>query len=269
MNNLLQELAPISSQAWEEINEEAKRTLKTYLAARRLMDFSGPKGFSYSAVSLGRNQSLKGAPQSGVEAKVRQVRPLVELRTPFKLSREELDAIERGAKDADLDPLKKAAEAIALAEDKAVFHGYAQGDINGIFKDSKDNALKLSTNYEKYPQVVAQALNLLLKNGVTGPYAIALGPQCYTGLTQTVSHGGYPIISHVRKVVEGPLIWAPAINGAVVLSTRGGDFELVVGQDFSIGYSGHTDTSVQLYFQETMTFLNHSPEAAVPMNYSK
>lgn len=269
MNNLLQELAPISAQAWEEINNEAKETLKTYLAARRLMDFTGPVGFTHGAVSLGRNQALKGAPQRGVEARVRQVRPLLEFRVPFKLSREELDAIERGAKDADLDPLKKAAESIALNEDKAIFHGYPQGDINGIFKDSKDNTLKLTNNFEKYPQVVAEALNLLSKNGVQGPYAIALGPQCYTGLTQTVSKGGYPIISHVRKVLEGPLIWAPAINGAVVMSTRGGDFELVVGQDFSIGYHSHSGNTVELYLQESMTFLAHGPEAAVPMSYGK
>jgi uncharacterized linocin/CFP29 family protein len=32
-----------------------------------------------------------------------------------------------------------------------------------------------------------------------------------------------------------------------VLTTRGGDFELNLGQDVSIGYLSHTDSAVKLY----------------------
>ena len=63
--------------------------------------------------------------------------------------------------------------------------------------------------------------------------------------------------------MDGKIIWAPAIGGGVVLSTRGGDFELHIGQDISIGYLGHTDTAVRLYLQETFTFLPLTAEAAV------
>ena len=44
---------------------------------------------------------------------------------------------------------------------------------------------------------------------------------------------------------------------------RGGDFELTIGQDISIGYLSHSETTVRLYFQETMTFLLLTTEAAV------
>src|SRR5262245_13670904 len=106
MNDLRRELAPITSEAWEAIDDEAKKALKLILAARRIVDFTGPLGWSVSAVSLGRTGALSDSPNEGVEAGLREVQPLVEFRTPFELSRTELDSITRGAKDPDLNPVR-------------------------------------------------------------------------------------------------------------------------------------------------------------------
>lgn len=268
MDDLRRELAPLSDGAWEQIEEEAIKTLKRTLAARKLVDFVGPLGWSVSAVGLGRTEAVSIAPQPGVEAGLRKAKPLVEFFAPFTLDRQEMENIARGAKDADLQPLKDAARAIAMAEDRAVFHGYRAGQIEGISEAAAGATLSLTTDYLKYPAVVAEALNTLRNAGVDGPYAIALGPQCFTGLTTTTFAGGYPVIEHVRRLLDGPLVWAPAVSGAVVLSLRGGDFELTVGQDLSIGYLTHSDTTVQLYLQETFTFRALAPEAAVPLVYS-
>ena len=127
-------------------------------------------------------------------------------------------------------------------------------------------AASLTEDFQAYPDVVAEAVNRLRVTGVPGPYAIALGPRCYTGLTRTTK-GGYPVMEHVRRLLDGPLVWAPAADGAIVMSMRGGDFELSVGQDFSIGYLEHSATSVRLYLQESFTFRVHAPEAAVPLRY--
>lgn len=267
MNDLHRELAPISEEAWEQIDGEAKRTLKLTLAARRLVDFVGPLGWATSAVGLGRTETAAGLPRKDVQARLRWTQPLVEFRTPFQLARDELESIARGAKDADLQPVIEAARSAALAEDHAVFHGFAAGKISGIFEASADNALTLTEDYEKYPRVVAEARDKLQSLGVNGPYGIALGERCYTGLTQATS-GGYPVIKHVQRELTGPIVWAPAIDGAVLLSLRGDDFELIVGQDFSIGYLDHSGTEVQLYLQESFSFLVYSPEAAVPLVYA-
>src|SRR5688572_33494372 len=93
MSPLLRDLAPISAEAWGMIEEEAKRTLKLKLAARKLVDFNGPLGYEASAVGTGRIARLDEPPAERVEASVRKVQPLVELRVPFELSREELDAV--------------------------------------------------------------------------------------------------------------------------------------------------------------------------------
>ena len=267
MSHLHRHLAPISAEAWEQIEAEAKQTLKTTLAARKLVDFSGPKGWQKSAVSTGRVKAVDPAPREGVTAAVRKVLPLTELRAVFELSREELDAVDRGSANPDLDPVTAAAKQIALAEDHAVFHGYAAGKIAGICEVAPGGPIAITHNYEDYPVAVAQAITRLRNAGVDGPYAIALGPQCYTGLTDSTKNG-YPVIQHVRRLVDGPIVYAPAVDGAVVLSMRGGDFKITVGEDFSIGYLDHTAKTVTLYLEESFTFQVISPQAAVRLAYS-
>ena len=51
-----------------------------------------------------------------------------------------------------------------------------------------------------------------------------------------------------------------------MLTTRGGDFALHLGQDVSIGYASHTNAVVRLYLQETLTFLVLTTEAAVALS---
>jgi uncharacterized linocin/CFP29 family protein len=266
MNNLFRELAPIPAPAWQEIEKEAKRTLKTMLAARRIVDFVDPQGFATSAVGTGRTVPISAPPIGGVEAHLRQVQPLVEIRAPFELARSEIEAIDRGAKDPNLDAVIAAARKIAIAEDTAIFHGYPAASIRGICEAQAGAALSIGDDYEAYPTVVASALNKLRDTGVDGPYALALSERCYTGLTETAK-AGYPILERVRRIVEGPIVWAPGLKGAVVVSLRGGDFELVVGRDFSIGYLDHDAKRVRLYIEESFTFRLLSPQAAVPLAY--
>lgn len=267
MNNLRRELAPISDAAWTLIDQEATRVLKLKLAARKLVDFAGPSGPETGAVNTGRLDALKSGPVAGVDAARRRVLPLTELRATFELSRAELDAVERGGEDPALDSLIDAATRIAAAEDTAVFHGYAAAGIEGIDQASPHPAQAISSDFTAYPHRVAEAARLLRTAGIDGPYAVALGPRCYAGLTQATGPGGYPVLEVVKRVVDGPLIWAPAVNGAVVLSTRGGDFQLTVGRDLSIGYLGHSDQVVRLYLTESMTFRVLTPEAAVALVY--
>jgi uncharacterized linocin/CFP29 family protein len=266
MNDLLRDLAPISEAAWTEVEKEARRTLTRLLAARKLVDFVGPQGWTVSAISNGRTKTLAAAPEPGVEARLRRVQPLVELHIPFELDRRELEGVDRGARDPDLTPLRKAARAAALAEDRTVFHGFAEAYIEGIFQAAADRTLTIGGDYADYPGLVAEATQRLRSEGVEGPYGIALGPRCYTGLTRTTV-GGYPVIDHVRRLLKGPIVSAPGVTGAAVLSLRGGDFELTVGRDLSIGYLDHDAATVRLSLQQSFTFQVLSPEAAVPLSY--
>jgi len=267
MNHLHRELAPITPNGWAEIEEEASQTLKRMLAGRKLFDFNGPHGWDRAAVNLGRVKPLSDAPESSARVRQRVVQPLIESRVPFEMDRDELEAAARGAPDIDLDAVADAARRAATMEDGALFNGYPEAGIDGVMQVSEHERLTISNDYSRYPGLVAEATNMLRSAGVDGPYAIALGPECYTELTRTTEQG-YPVMEHVRRILKGPIVWAPAVDGAVVLSMRGGDFDLHVGQDFSIGYSHHTESTVTLYIQSSFTSLIFGPEAAVPLRHA-
>ena len=261
MNNLHRELAPVSDKAWAQIEEEASRTLKRHLAARRVVDVLGPKGLELSAVGTGRLHQIQ-PPGDGVQAAQREAQALVELRVPFELARRAIDDVELGATDSDWSPVKEAARKIAFAEDRSVFDGYAAAGIGGVRQGSSNPPLTLPSNVRGYPGVVAQAVSQLRLAGVNGPYSVLLGAEAYTAVSGG-SDEGYPVLRHIQRLVDGEIVWAPAIKGGFVLTTRGGDFQLNIGQDISIGYSSHSRTIVELYLQETFTFRLLTTEAAV------
>jgi uncharacterized linocin/CFP29 family protein len=266
MNNLHRELAPISYAAWTQIEEEAARTLKRHLAGRRVVDVQEPGGVALAAAGTGHLLGIS-APGEGIIARQREVRPLVELRVPFELDRDAIDDVERGAKDSDWQPAKDAARQIAFTEDRAIFEGYSAAGIEGIRQGTSNPPMTLPADVRAYPEAIAQALSQLRLVGVNGPYSVLLSADAYTGVSETSDYG-YPVIEHIRRLVSGEIIWAPAIPGAFVLSTRGGDFDLHIGQDFAIGYLSHTDATVRLYLQETFTFLLLTREAAVALSPS-
>lgn len=263
MNNLHRKLAPISSAAWAQIDEEASRTLKRYLAARRVVDVSTPHGSSFAAVGTGYVEKIE-SPTEGVQAVRRLAQPLVQLRVPFLLSREAIDSVERGSEDADWDPLKEAARVIAHAEDHAVFDGYAAATIGGIRPGASNPAVKLPTAAKDYPAAIASAVNTLRLAGVNGPYRLVLGTDAFT-LANSGNEEGYPVLQHILRLIEGEIVWSPAIVGGVVVTTRGGDFALDLGEDLSIGYLSHNATHVELYLQESFTFRLLTTEAAVAL----
>jgi uncharacterized linocin/CFP29 family protein len=265
MNHLLRSVAPISDSGWTQLDEEARTRLSPALAARKLVDFSGPHGWEHSATNLGRSDPLAGVERcEGVGARRRRVLPLIELRAGFELSRAQLSDLDRGADDTDLTPLDAAAHQIATAENVAVFHGWG-GAVVGISAVSPHEPAALGDDTGAYPRHVAAAVERLLSSGVTGPYGLALGPGLYRRVIETAEHGGYPLLRHLREILEGPIVWAPGVDGAVVLSLRGGDFVLESGQDLSIGYDSHDGELVRLYLEESFSFHVATPEAAVPL----
>jgi uncharacterized linocin/CFP29 family protein len=262
---LNRDLAPLSTRAWKGIETEAQEVLKLHLAARRLFDFVGPLGWEHSAVDLGRIEALEGASPSGALVRKRLVRPLIEVRVPFELARDEVDRIDRGASSIDLDPLRDAARMFAAAEDTALFEGYADAGIPGLLTDAENEGIELPEDVRELPDVVSSALERLRQAGVSGPYAVALGPSVYSALDRTLGEGGYPVKKHIQRLIDGPLVWAPSLAGGVVVSLRGGDFELICGRDASIGYLSHDEKTIRLYLEESFTAELNGPEATIPL----
>jgi uncharacterized linocin/CFP29 family protein len=265
MNNLHRDLAPISDAAWTDIEAEARRTFTRNVAGRRVVDVIGPSGQTLSAVGTGHLTPLE-APAAGVIARSRKVQPMVEFRVPFVIGRQDVDDVERGAKDSDWQPVKDAATQIAFAEDRAVFDGFAAAGIIGVRANSSNPTQALPAEVRDYPTAVSQAISALRLAGVEGPYCLLLSADAYTAVAETTDHG-YPIREHIARVIgDGQIIWAPAIAGGFLLSTRGGDYELHLGQDLSIGYLSHDADTITLYLQESLTSIVQTSEASVILN---
>ena len=267
MNNLHRELAPVSDAAWASIEDEARRTFALHAAARRVVDVSGPEGATLAGVGTGHLTPID-PPGDGITAGLRSWRPAVQLRVPFTLDRAEVDAVERGALDADWRPVKDAAKLIAFAEDRAVFDGYPAAQITGIRQVSSNPALALPSEVRDYPDVISGALSALRLAGVAGPYSLLLSADAYTSVSETSDHG-YPVRDHLARLVDGAIIWAPALDGALVVSCRGGDHEFRLGEDLSIGYLSHDAERVRLYFQESFTFAVYTAEASVSITAAR
>ncbi len=261
MNNLHRSLAPISDAAWSEIEHDARRTFTTHLAGRRVVDTIGPAGSDLAAVGTGHLGEVSN--DDGVLIRRRDVQPLMELRVPFTVSRQAVDGVERGSHDSDWDPVKEAAKKIAFAEDAAVFAGNAGVGIVGIGPFSSNPPLEIPSEKSKINDTVAQALTTLRLAGVDGPYSLVMSADLYTVVSEVTDHG-YPIRTQLARLLgDGEMVWAPGIEGACLVSTRGGDYELHLGQDLSIGYLSHDADTVELYLQESFTFLPLTTEASV------
>jgi uncharacterized linocin/CFP29 family protein len=267
-NHLLRDHAPIPDRAWKAIDEEARERLTPLLAARRLVDWVGPGGWRHDAMSLGRTDILEAPPVGLTEADVvvrsRRVLPLSEYRVPFTVSRAEIDDLQRGSRDPDLDDLARAARVAAELENRTVLNGWPAAGIVGVAEASPHPPGSLGDDCTAYPGIVAVAVDQLRRSGIEGPYALAIDPERYTAIVSTTEHGGYPVMGHLDRVLEsGSVVRTPGLAGAIVVSQRGDDFLLDVGQDISIGYHHHDAEDVHLYLEESFTFLVAGADAAV------
>ncbi len=272
-NHLLRDNAPITEGAWKTVDAEAKERLTPLLAARRLADWVGPGGWRHDALSLGRTEALDGPPTgldpADMVVRRRRVLPLVEFRVPFTVARSEIDDIQRGRRDPGLDDLARAARVTAELENRAVLHGWPAAGIGGIAESSPYPVTELGDDCTRYPGIVAVAVDRLQQSGIGGPYALAISPDRYTDIVATAEHGGYPLMDHINRILgvdSQGIIRSLGLSGALVVSQRGDDFLLDVGQDISIGYSHHDADTVHLYLEESFTFLVAEPDAAISLS---
>ena len=261
MDLLKKSLAPITDEAWGEIDKQAGLTLKGNLSARGLVDFDGPHGWKLASVNLGRVSFDESGVIEGVQFGKREVQPLIEVRVPFSLSIRALDDASRGLKAPELGALIDACRKAAHFEEKAIYLGFEKGGIAGIFKASEHPPVKMKKDAATFEKSFEEAAIALQKAGIGGPYNLALGTALYQTLME--GEGCFPLKKRVEEIIGGGISWSPALKGGALISRRGGDFIMTVGQDFSIGYAGHAADKVHLFVTESFTFQVIEPKAAV------
>lgn len=269
MDILKRELAPIPAAAWAEIDAQATRSLKAILSARKVVDVSGPMGTDFPGVPEGRLDYPAGRTEKGLSFGIHKVHHLVETRIPFELDIDEMDNVVRGAKDIDLSNLEQAARDIALFEESVVYHGLAEANVKGLRICSGDDCLTIGARPESQLEAIAEGITQFTSRSVEGPYAFVVGPKLWSLMSAHLQ--GYPVKMQAENILGGPVVLSPYLSGkfedeAYMISTRGGDLELIIGQDLAVGYESHTSSAVKLYFTESFTFRILEPAAVIHYN---
>ncbi|MFP4461965.1 MAG: family 1 encapsulin nanocompartment shell protein [Thermotogota bacterium] len=260
MANLKRHIAPISQQAWDFIDEEARRILKLKLTARKVVDFVGPKGMDFAAVNTGRKIPIEDTPLEGVKYSKRQVLPMVEIEVPFNLKMDEIESLVRGAEDVETDSLIEAAEKIAKAENRAIFNGLSHANIKGILPISENDHIKVD---DDLVTPVAEGVKVLEDQGIEGPFNLIVGDKLRS-LLYKPNEKGYPAKRRLENLLEGSIIFAPDLEDkGLILPVNSEDFEFIVGQDVSVGYSHQEGNELVFFFIESFTFRVNAPEACV------
>ncbi|PRX29482.1 putative linocin/CFP29 family protein [Orenia metallireducens] len=261
MSNLKRSLAPITEEAWNFIDQEAKERLQVKLKGRKFVDFVGPKGIEFAAVNTGRRVALDNDAKEGVSYSKRHVLPLIELEVPFTMKIDEIESLVRGAEDVDTDSLAEAVKKLSQAENNAIFYGLAEGEIAGILDKSPYDLINIGE--EGLVSAVAEGVQNLIKEDVEGPYALLLGPELYS-LLYKLDDKGYPIKKRLEEVLGGEVVPVPELaNKGLLISKRGEDFKLIVGQDISIGFKEQKGDEIEFFLTESFTFRVDAPEAAI------
>ncbi|MDY0244532.1 MAG: family 1 encapsulin nanocompartment shell protein [Sphaerochaeta sp.] len=258
MDMFKRELAPLSSEAWAEIENRAKEVLLSRLTARKVVNVNGPKGIDFTAISEGR---LTLVDDGDVKAGVYTAKPLTEARIRFSLNKWELDNLARGAKDIDFDTLDAAIEKLALFEERAIYDGYEKGGIKGLKESSEHKALTFGKESSDILASITEGLILLKKSYVHGPYSLIVGKEGWIALNKEAH--GQNLLERVERMLGSKVVYSPNIEGALLLPYDSEDLELTIGQDFALGYETHDTKEVTLFATESFTFRVLEPKAIV------
>ena len=272
MDILKRELAPIPAEAWTEIDEQSVRSLTAILSARKVIDVTGPMGTDFPGVPEGRLEFPKKQPKDGVTFGIHKVHHLVEMRIPFELSIVELDNVVRGAKDVDLSNLEDAAREIALFEEQVIYHGLPEANIRGLALCNEGECLTMGSKPEQLLEAIAEGITEFTGRSVEGPYAFVVGPKLWRLMSAHLQ--GYPVKMQAENILGGQVVLSPYLTGkfeneAFMLSQRGGDLEIILGQDMAVGYESHNAEAVKLYYTESFTSRIHEPAAVIHYNVVK
>lgn len=263
MDHLRRKLSPLTDAAWGVIEDEARRILETNLSGRRIVDVVGPLGWEQSAVNLGRVDQPEAAQgDAALRWGLRRVQPLIEVRAPFTVSLAEYDNLSRGARTVDLEAVTAAAHQVARFEEQAIYHGFPAGGVVGLQKACAHPSIAVGDDPATILEAVTRGLVVFHDAGVAGPHALVLGPAAYTRVLG--DNSATPIRQQLTKLLGSPPIYSPVLGATGILaSTRGGDFELTLGQDHAIGFERQVGDAVHLFLVASFTFRVLGPEALV------
>lgn len=249
MDFLKRELAPITANGWKEIEERAAAVLSKELSARKFIRVTGPLGRDVTSVTTGR---MDVKTKDDIKYGVYKVQPLIQSRICFPLSRWELDNIERGAKDVDYTSLDDGVRKAAKFEEEAIFKGLEDGQVDGIYKSSSYEALDFGKTADETLKAIFDGVLKLDAAFAKKPYVLVVSNEKWYYLNTVVKE--YSLPEKLEKILGQKIIVSKSIDGAILLPYDDENIELIIGEDFALGYQNHNESVVELFVTESFTF---------------
>ena len=249
MDFLKRELAPITANGWKEIEERAAAVLSKELSARKFIRVTGPLGRDVTSVTTGR---MDVKTKDDIKYGVYKVQPLIESRICFPLSRWELDNIERGAKDVDYTSLDDGVRKAAKFEEEAIFKGLEDGQVDWIYKSSSYEALDFGKTADETLKAIFDGVLKLDAAFAKKPYVLVVSNEKWYYLNTVVKE--YSLPEKLEKILGQKIIVSKSIDGAILLPYDDENIELIIGEDFALGYQNHNESVVELFVTESFTF---------------
>ncbi len=247
--------APISAETWKLLDTTMIEAAKSQLSGRRIISIEGPYGFGLKAIPLNDCAIAEGISRSSFI-------PVNQVTSLFTLNKRDLAASERERLILDAGPVACAAMDCAAKEDSIIFNGLL--DTPGLMSVEGSVSQPL-TKWDKVGNAADQIINAVTRlddAGFHGPYCMALAPSQYNLLLRRYPQGDGTELDHIRTILAGDVVKAPALKKGGVLLASGPQFcSLVIGQDMSIGYNGPYGESLEFSISESLALLIRMPGA--------
>ncbi|MBZ4668087.1 MAG: Linocin bacteriocin protein [Defluviitaleaceae bacterium] len=260
MDILKRSLAPLTDEAWKEIETRAQEVFESYLSARKFIHVEGPLGWNYTVLAEGRLTNIEGK-DGEVYTGIYEAKPLIETRINFELSRWEMDNLIRGAKDIDLSPLEEAARKSALFEENVLYNGHASANIQGLQNASSHKPLPFGNNGSEIMDAITEGMLLLKRSFTKKPYTLVVGKETLKRIQREIQ--GDSLNKRITELLGGDIVYSEVADGALLVPYDHEDLEMTIGRDFSIGYETADEKRVQLFITESFTFRILDPDLIV------
>lgn len=253
------EEAPFNPETWNMLDTAMIEAAKGQLSGRRLIHIEGPFGFGLKVIPLRDCQVADGITVS-------PFLPLNLVTCTFFLNKRDIAAAERDNLMFDLDPVVSAATSCAEKEDGIIFSG--TGETPGLLGTKGSSSLTLM-KWDKVGTAADQVITAVTRlddAGFHGPYCLGLAPSLYNLLLRRYQQGDGTELDHVRTIVGGDVVKAPALKtGGVLLATGKRYCSIVLGQDMSMGFIGPVGAGYEFSISESLALLIRAPEAICVM----
>lgn len=260
MDTLNRGHAPFPAHIWEMIDEAAAKAARDRLTGRRFLDLEGPFGLGLTVIEIGNDDYCRQPEPDEAGQILGRAMQVPMIRKSFRISIRRVAAHLDNGQPLDLSPAQDAAEAVADREEELIYKGQPAFGVYGLLtvEGRQEAAGSDWSQPDGALNDVLQAATKLDEAGFHGPYALALAPVLYNNLFRLFPGTDVIGLEHLRRLATAGIYKAP-IEGGVLVDTRVG--VLVLGQDFSAGYSSQDGIHYYLYVSESIVLRIDEPKA--------